>query len=147
MDKKNNCKGSLLFEIIIYISLIGLIYTQNINLKEVLEKNNRLIEIEDLKSDIYFTRNLAISTNNMCCIKFILSKKLYFIKNISRDEILKVKKLNNNLKLISIYKNAIVFQKNGVPLNGGYIYYTNNNKKYKITITPVTGQVNEYVVE
>ena len=141
--KKN--KAFTLIELVISIGIIlVLLSIAGLNFK-IRDRVQAREQVKELALDLKFLKNYA-QINNMRT-SMTLNDQGYSIKF---DEKSKEVKFNSLLKLESTNLSEITFSKKGKPSyindksSAGTIIFSIGDKRYKITIQPVTGKVNFY---
>ncbi|QQY80597.1 prepilin-type N-terminal cleavage/methylation domain-containing protein [Keratinibaculum paraultunense] len=143
-----NIKGFTLVELILVISILGVILLIPMLKGNIALNYKEKFELKTFKKDIEYARNKAIT--DVCCYSVILNfnKNCYIIKKHDKIEVtLKKYEFESGIRLIGS-KNLgtqISFGYLGTPIKAGTIYLEDKNgNKIEIAITPATGKVNIY---
>lgn len=134
-------KGFTMIELIVVLALFSLFFSMarpNFNL---LSRTKELEELRVFKRDILYARNQAIVKGKEYTFKLNYDENSYMI--YTHEAVEKRYKFQYGLSLV---KNPevveFVFNRSGSPSKTGTIsLLTRNNKKYYLSVTPVTGKI------
>ena len=134
-------KGYTMIEIIVVLALFSLLFSivkPNFNL---LSSTKERQELRVFKRDILYARNQAIVKGKQYYFKLNYDENGYMM--YSSDGVEKRYKFQYGLSLVNNPEMIeIVFSRSGAPSKSGTISLrTHNNKKYYLSVTPVTGKI------
>jgi prepilin-type N-terminal cleavage/methylation domain-containing protein len=142
-------KGFTLIEVILVVSILSFLFSIPVLNTNYLLKFVERKEINELKEDIYYSRNRAIVESKIYSVDILVDKNSYAIYTYDTyRKLIKSKKLKGNLKIkyTTIKNDELMFGYLGIPIETGTIVLTNNRgEEIKIAVTPVTAKINVYI--
>ena len=134
-------KGYTLLELIVVVSIILILISISVNTFASMAGLKEKMEIKRVHRDILSTRTLAKRESKYVNITF--SERGYSIytedKSVASKELKEIKFSTGESNRVTIS-----FTNRGIPAfdGAGTLYFLGRNKKYKITVVPVSGSVN-----
>ncbi len=139
--------GYTLVELLVVIALFAIVLSVAMPSFNIIFNTQEKKELMEFKRDIIFARNSAIVENTVYIFSINKSSNSYIIRKEDNKTVVKEVNLSHGIVIgENNFGGSIKFTPTGSPSIGGTISLTNKKKqKIKITITPVTGQVNLYI--
>lgn len=136
-------KGYTLIEILMVLALFSILFGIVFPKTNYFEKLKEKRELEDFRKDLMFARNSAILESRNYTVEFIVEKNTYYITTGKKKDTVRSKTFKDGLKFDKNNRvRSVVFNYNGTTGNSGTLYLRNNNdERYEISISPVTGRI------
>lgn len=134
-----------LLELVLVMAIMAILLTA-ISLKaDVVEKYRAKQQIKELVLDLNYVRNFAEKTNTRTSLNITDKGYSFTLADEKKDVIfskyIKITEKNvNDIKFTGLGKPAFPKSSN----TSGHIYFQIDDKKYRVTIVPVTGKINYY---
>lgn len=134
-------RGYTLLELVVVVSIILILISISVNTFASVAGLREKMEIRRVHRDILSTRTLAKREAKYVSIDF--SERGYSIyagdSSVANKEYKEIKFLQDESNRVTVS-----FTNRGIPAfdGAGTLYFLGRNKKYKITIVPVSGSVN-----
>lgn len=132
-------KGFTLIEMVLVVGILLVIMSVGIHSLNLVSRFNNSKYIEEIAGNIRYARNLALANKEDCMLTFNEDNTYTIIQKDFVETYDYSKEITNNLS-----GKIIRFNRRGAPhykTSQTLVFYT-KNRKYEITITPVTGEVN-----
>ena len=131
-------KGFTLLELLLVISLIGILVSVAVMRFDFFTEISEKVEIRTMVNQLRFSRNKAISSGKRTYVNFT-DEGGNFIVVLSSEDFSDGKKYTYIRRSKSIGK--VEFLKSGAPDRGETLIFVGKNREYEITIQPGTGYI------
>ena len=140
-----------LIEILIVLALLSLVLCIAVPSLGILNSVKEKQEFNELKRDLLYSKNKAITENCNYEIKINVSSNSYEIIDRGTNTKFKTKSFESGLKFVEAKDtttDTIKFSPTGAPSSSGTFFIKRRSgDMYKFSIVPVTGKVNVYIVK
>lgn len=139
-------KGYTLIEVLIVVALLSILLSICVPNLKVYKRIMVKQEISELKRDLLYARNNSIAKNKSHIVYFCNDTNSYSLTTGEDNKVIKSKTFISDLRLNKDDKHtSFIFTPSGTVASSNTVYiYTEGNKRYSISLTPVTGRIGIY---
>src|SRR5699024_647160 len=137
-------RGYTLIETLLVIALISIVLGITLPKTNYFMDIKELRELENFKRDLMFTRNRAIMESKNYTVQFNVSQNSYSVRPENNIHKRITTKFASGIRIDDLNNvTSFTFMYNGTTKDSGTLYLRNRkNKKYKVSVSPVTGRIN-----
>lgn len=140
-----------LIELLIVLALFSLIIAIAVPNLGIINNLKEKQEFNELKRDLLYIRNKAITENGHYEINIDIKKNKYELGIKSNKSSVKSKTFKSGLKFVQAKEttaNQLVFSPSGAPSQSGtFVIMKKNGDRYRFSIVSVSGKLNIYLIK